>query len=173
MVKGGLLRHFIGGDELALLRLQETHQKGSDREARGRYQEQGICTDRIDEEGYEGRSTDGADSAARGDEAEQPFGLCTGKDIGHQAPEHRDDEEIEGAEPDIKGRSNPAVVGIALKQEIEQKHGDGDKPINPGQKNRQQYARGKPGEKRRNDKAQQKSAGEKRLQLGKAVNRAQ
>ena len=172
MVKGGLLSLFIGGDELALLRLQETHQKGRDREARGGYQQQGICTDRIDEQGYEGRSADGAETAARGDEAEQPFGLCTGKDIGHQAPEHRDDEEIEGAEPDKKGRSNPAVVGVALKQDIEQKHGDGDKPINPGQKNRQPYARGKPAENRRNDKAQQKRAGEKLLQMVNAVNRA-
>src|SRR5256885_2179448 len=166
MVKGGLLRHFIGGDELALLRLQETHQKGSDREARGRYQEQGICTDRIDEEGYEGRSADGANGAARGDEAEQPLGLCTGKDIRHQAPEHRDDEEIEGAEPDIKGGSNPAVVGIALKQEVEKKHGDGDKTVNTGQKNRKPHARGKPGENVRMDKVIQKSAGEKLRRRG-------
>ena len=57
---------------------------------------------------------DGTDAATGGYQAEKPASLLACKYVGHEAPEDRDDKQIEYAEPDNKSATQPDIVAAFL-----------------------------------------------------------
>ncbi len=117
------------------------------------------------------RARDGADTAARRDESEQPRRLVRGEHIDHQAPEHRDHEQVRDAEPPVVGRGERATLRRDAKQRLEQHDVDYPEPEHARQQTLEPHARGQPGVNGRREERADESAREQILQLVRSKHR--
>src|ERR1043166_8141360 len=54
---------------------------------------------------------DGAECPSDGDESVETFALFNREQVGHKRPENRGIEQIENADPDVKGAAGPHLLG--------------------------------------------------------------
>ncbi|MEJ0004961.1 MAG: hypothetical protein WDM77_00830 [Steroidobacteraceae bacterium] len=103
----------------------------------------------------------------------QALSLGAREDVGHEAPEHRDDEHVEYAHPNIEAGGDITVRHLATgEQQIEADNGESDEAIHPGKECRQLDARGHAGVQRRKDQGTDEGARKQLVQMFDAVHGA-
>jgi len=141
--------------EPLLLAPQQNDQEHRDGEPAGGNQHQTIVTDPGGQKINSG-AEDVARRAARGNETEQSLGLIAREQVRHEAPEHRQNEQVERAHPDKERGGKPALLELPpAEQEEEHQNGDANDTVHPRQEGRELDARGDAGIERRDRERQQ------------------
>jgi hypothetical protein len=111
------------------------------------------------EPGRERRSRDGAGGAAGGDETEEPARLLVREEVHHEAPEHRDHEEVEHAHPNEERARDGRVRSKArLKEHVESEDIGGEEPVDDRQEAAARETRRECPEERDDDEHREESA---------------
>ena len=120
MVQRGLLRRLAFQHVQALFfSHQQMHQHDHHQETRDRHQHQSVHPQPLHEQSGDDGPHDGAQRSRRPRSGRNSRVACPARiDVGHQGPEHRDQDQIDGAEPAEISRRHPA----AMRREVKQQH---------------------------------------------------
>jgi hypothetical protein len=111
------------------------------------------------------RPGDEARAAAAGDVAEEPPPLIAPEDVGHQAPEGADDDQVERRVPGEEGVSRLAAPEVEAQREVEEQQARGDRVHDERHDAPARRARDEAGVERHDDERDQEGAHEHRGQL--------
>ena len=98
----------------------------------GGHQQQRVGADVAHQQRGQRRADNGAGAGAGADKAEQSSGLGPGEGVGHEAPEHRDMEQAEQADPDVEGLVQQHPVLQCLGADVEQAKAGGEQAVYRG-----------------------------------------
>jgi len=104
-------------------------------------------------------------TAARGNESKEPARLLVAVQVGHEAPEHRHDEQVEHADPDEKGLRSEGRSDSELEQDVEYEQDGDEEQIDDRQEFAARITGGNPAEQRYRGKHGHECAGEQPLQI--------
>ena len=153
-----------GGMGMAVTQqLQDADQGGA--EQPGGDQQQVCITERSGQTGGEGGAGDGPQTAAGGNQSEQPLALGIAEQIRHEAPEYRDHEQIEHADPDEEDPGAPAAAVRQAKQQVEEQQIADEEQIDAGQQTLPWIAGADGAEQGHDRQHDQKGGGEQPLQV--------
>jgi hypothetical protein len=116
-----------------LLALEQDDRRDRDREPASGNRQQGVAAHVVHQDGREPRPRYRPQAAACSDEAEDPLRLLAREEIRHEAPEHRDDEQVEDAGPAVEDARERPVLRQPLEQDVEDQNVDHEEAVGPRQ----------------------------------------
>jgi hypothetical protein len=137
-----------------------------------RQQHQAGVADRTHQKHAEQRPDESADACADCHQGKQPLGFCDAEQIRQYAPAHRNGEQIEHRQPDVKRASQPGVVRAQLECQREQRKVRREEPQRPCEHVAARGARRQPAEQRHCRERRDERAGEQPLQILHAAGNA-